>query len=61
MVETLKAEVTYIDGVDGHELIRLDMHSLQFGGIGDGYCYGHQSFECMTTLSAEQWEAIRAL
>lgn len=36
---------------DGIEWLRTDGHQIQFGGAnGDGYCYAHQSFDCLDQL-----------
>ena len=49
------AKATYVDDVDGSEIIELSTgHRIQAGGMGDGYCYGHQSFDCLEHLSDEE-------
>ena len=41
------------------ELITVNGHRLQYGGEGDGYCYEHQTFECIERLTEEEREAVR--
>lgn len=53
------AKVVYYSPSHDVEHIELEEHVLQFGGMGDGYCYGHESFDCMEELSAEDLDAIR--
>ena len=55
----MKAKRTYFDIFNDVEEIELGEHVLQFGGMGDGYCYGHQSFDCMEALTDEELEALR--
>jgi len=60
-VEPIRAKVTYIHPVDGSETIECNGHSIQYGhgSGGDGYCYSHQSFDCIENLTKEEQEAIR--
>ncbi len=53
----MKATVVYVDS-SGHEEIEVNGHRIQYGGIGDRYCYTHQSFDCADELSAEEQEAV---
>jgi hypothetical protein len=55
----LKAETVYVNTVDGSEEVKLGDHLFQFGGQGDGYCYGHQTFDCLENLTDEENEALR--
>lgn len=48
------ATIKWTDPVDGSETIVLGTHELHCGGVGDGYCYAHQSFKCMERLTAEE-------
>ncbi len=54
----MKAVVTYVSPIDGAEQIEINGHNLQFGGPGDGYCYTHQSFDCLPNLTPAEWRAI---
>lgn len=54
----MKAIVVDVDPIDGSEQVGVNGHRLQFGGPGDGFCYDHQSFDCLPGLSTEEWEAI---
>lgn len=53
------AEVVYYDPVNSIEEVAVNGHVIQFGGQGDGYCYGHQTFDCLEELSDEELDAIR--
>lgn len=55
----MKAERVFFDVWNDVEEIRLGDHLLQYGGMGDGYCYGHQSFDCMDELTDEERTALR--
>lgn len=56
------ATVTSVDDVNGTEMVKTSTgHHLQYGGpAGDGYCYGHQSFDCLARLTREERDAINA-
>lgn len=59
--EDLKAYVLNPDAraQDG-ELIQVRDHRIQFGGsAGDGFCYAHQSFDCVDNLTDEEKKAVR--
>ncbi len=58
----MRAVVKFVYEVDGAEVIHVNGHELQFGyGTGgDGYCYGHQSFDCIDNLTDEEKEALKA-
>lgn len=44
------------------EHIHYRGHSLQVGGSdGDGYCYGHQSFDCFDSITDDEWAEINRL
>ena len=54
----MKAKVIAGNPQDG-ELINVNGHRIQFGGReGDGFCYAHQSFECIENLSEEERQAV---
>lgn len=53
-----KAYVVYRNDSSNVEEIMMDNHYFGFGGVGDGYCYGHQSFDCLGKLSDREREAI---
>jgi hypothetical protein len=54
------AKVTY----SRDDLVEIETstgHKLQFGGMdGDGFCYSHQSFDCLGSLTAEEQAAVDA-
>lgn len=52
------ATVEYSDNLQGEEVIAFRDHRFQIGGQGDGYCYGHQSFECLDQLSTIERRVI---
>lgn len=54
----LRAVRVYYDPVNDTEEIELGAHHFGFGGQGDGYCYGHQSFDCIDNLTNEEREAL---
>ena len=56
----MKAKIVYTHS-DGAEEIECNGHRIQFGyGTGgDGFCYTHQSFDCIDNLTPEEQEAIR--
>lgn len=46
--------------LNGEELISINTHQFQLGGgDGDGYCYAHQSFDCLESLSVEEKDILR--
>lgn len=55
----MKAKVVYFNVFDDVEQIELGEHLLQFGGVGDAYCYGHNSFDCLDALTNDEREALR--
>jgi hypothetical protein len=54
----MKAEVTYYDAMNDVIEIKVGKHHLSYGGMGDGYCYAHQSFDC--ELTAEERMAVQS-
>lgn len=55
-----RAEVVWFSDVTGEEQVRLGDHDFGFGGVGDGYCYGHQSFDCIENLTPDERRALTA-
>lgn len=55
----MEATVTYYDPINDVQGIEVGTHYFEFGGQGDGYCYKHQSFDCLDNLSDEEREALR--
>jgi hypothetical protein len=56
----MKAIVTYVDEMYGPEMIRVNGHHIQYGGAaGDGFCYEHQSFDCVENLTDEERQAVK--
>lgn len=44
---------------DGSEMVKVGTHHFQFGGMnGDGYCYPHQTFDCLRDLTPEESRAL---
>lgn len=45
---------------DGAEEIEVNGHRIQYGyGTGgDGFCYAHQSFECIDNLTPDEKAAV---
>lgn len=54
----MRAKLVYYDPVYNVEQVKVNGHNLQFGGQGDGYCYEHQSFECLEKITPEEQAAI---
>lgn len=52
------ATIVFTDRINNIEQIRLGDHLFEFGGHGDGYCYGHQSFKCLKQLTDAEYEAL---
>lgn len=48
------ARVTYSDPVTNIEQVAVGQHLFQFGGVGDGFCYFHQSFRCLAQLTGAE-------
>lgn len=58
---TVTARVTYTDPGDQHQLVKLSTgHEIQYGGIGDSYCYDHQSFDCWERMTEAEQAAAEA-
>lgn len=57
----MEAKIVYVDRIDGAELIEVGTHKIQYGygSGGDGFCYNHQSFDCIDNLTDEEQEAVR--
>lgn len=52
------AEYTYYNPIHDHSEIKVGDHHLQYGGsCGDGFCYSHQSFDCV--LTEEELSEVR--
>ena len=57
----MEAHVVHVNDADSSYTVAVNGHKLQFGGRdGDGYCYGHQSFDCQDNLTAEEIAALDA-
>jgi hypothetical protein len=58
----MEAKVVSESDQGEYELVEVNGHKLQFGGRdGDGYCYGHQSFDCQDNLTTEEIAALDAV
>lgn len=55
----MKAVCVYYDTINDVEQVDVNGHMFQFGGMGDGYCYGHQDFDCIENLTPEESEALK--
>lgn len=56
----MKAKVIDNGNPEYGELINVNGHQIQYGGAnGDGYCYAHQSFDCLDNLTDEEKEAVK--
>ena len=57
----MKAKVIYTSTIDGTEVIEINGHKIQFGYDrgGDGFCYVHDTFQCIDNLTEEEWYAIK--
>lgn len=55
----MKSKVLYTYA-DGAEVLKIGDHEIQFGyGTGgDGFCYTHQSFDCIENLTEEEKKAM---
>lgn len=50
--------ITISDSESGGSVVVFVNHEIQYGGSdGDGYCYEHQSFDCILNLSSEEVDA----
>lgn len=58
----ITAQVTSHDEIYDSTVVATSTgHELQYGGReGDGYCYGHQSFDCLDHLTPDEQAAIQA-
>lgn len=59
---TVTATITHVNDRDGAETIKISTgHEIQFGygDGGDGFCYAHQSFDCVETLTPDEQEAVK--
>lgn len=55
----MEAHVVHVDDADSSYTVAVNGHKLQFGGRdGDGYCYSHQTFECVDNLTDAEAAAI---
>lgn len=57
LLEPDSAYVAYEDNNGVTEIIYGE-HYFGFGGQGDGYCYGHQTFDCVENLTEKDKEII---
>jgi hypothetical protein len=59
---TAEARITFEDPSTGLVQVEVGGHEIQFGGSdGDGYCYAHQSFDCLDHLEPSETEAVADL
>lgn len=54
----LKATIKVINSMNDISSCEVNGHRFEFGGPGDGYCYEHQSFDCLDNLTDEEKKAI---
>ncbi len=57
----MDAIVQHVSYIDGAETIECNGHLIQYGygSGGDGFCYSHQSFNCIEKLTKEECEATK--
>lgn len=55
----MKAVCTWSSQFSDECLINLNGHEFGFGGQGDGYCYSHQDFACLDSLTDEESTALK--
>lgn len=54
----VKASIPWMTD-DLYEVRTSTGHHIQFGGRdGDGFCYSHQSFDCVSNLTPDENKAI---
>lgn len=53
-----KATIRTVSLIHDISECRINDHKFEFGGPGDGYCYSHQSFDCLNNLTEEEKDAI---
>jgi hypothetical protein len=54
------AKTVYENQFNGVEGVEMGDHYFEFGGMGDGYCYRHQTFKCLDNLTPSEWQALAA-
>jgi hypothetical protein len=54
----MKAEIRIVNRTQDISSCKVNGHHFEFGGQGDGYCYEHQSFDCLDNLTDEEKKAI---
>ncbi len=56
----MDAIIIYSGRSQDGEVIAVNGHEIQFGGSGgDGFCYIHQSFNCLDNLTEEERKSIQ--
>lgn len=55
----MKATIRVVSETQDISECVVNGHKFEFGGTGDGYCYAHQSFECLENLSKTERAAIQ--
>ena len=55
----MKATIRVVNNMKDISECKVNGHEFEFGGQGDGYCYSHQSFNCLENLSPEERKAIQ--
>lgn len=53
-----KAVLLYYDPINDISEVKLGEHHVGFGGPGDSYCYGHQSFDCWDNFTSAERDAL---
>lgn len=58
-----RARITHQDDRDASRTIAFSTgHEIQFGGAGgDGFCYEHQSFDCIDNLTENEHRELEAV
>lgn len=56
--ESMEATIKVVSSINDISECCVNGHCFEFGGPGDGFCYEHQSFDCLENLSPEEREAV---
>lgn len=54
----MTAKIRVVSSMYDISVCEVNGHRIEFGGQGDGYCYAHQSFDCLDNLSDQEKAAI---
>lgn len=54
----MKATIRVVNSIYDISEALVNGHKFEFGGPGDGFCYAHQSFNCLDNLTNEEKKAL---